>query len=66
MINEERGTTVLYIFLDERSDLKKLHEKLIATLCDDTSELSEINVWFWKFRNSDLSCRDLPRPGDHH
>jgi hypothetical protein len=40
---------------------KRIHEELMSTLGDDSYVVSQIKIWFHKFRNGDLSCKDSPR-----
>jgi hypothetical protein len=42
---------------------KRIHQKLVTTLGDDASEVSQIKIWLQKFRNGDLSFNDVPRAG---
>jgi transposase len=35
----------------------------MSTLGDDSYAVSQIKIWFQKFRNEDLSCKDSPRSG---
>jgi hypothetical protein len=42
---------------------KRIHEKLMGTLGDDSYAVSKIKIWLQKFRNGDLSCKDSPRSG---
>jgi hypothetical protein len=42
---------------------KRIHEKLISTLGDDSYEVSQIKIRLLKFRNGDLSCKDSSRSG---
>jgi hypothetical protein len=42
---------------------KRMHEKLMSTLGDNSYRVSQIKIWLQKFRNGDLSCKDSPRSG---
>jgi hypothetical protein len=38
---------------------KRIHEKLMSTLGDNSYAVSQIKTWLQKFRNGDLSCKRL-------
>jgi transposase len=42
---------------------KRIREKLMSTLGDDSYGISQIKIWLQKFRNGDFSCKDSPRSG---
>jgi hypothetical protein len=63
-INGERGTKIRHsLFLDQRLGRERIHQELVTTLRDDAYGASEVKTWFQKFRNRDISCKDVPRPG---
>jgi hypothetical protein len=41
---------------------KRIHEELMSTLGDNSYGVSQIKIWFQKFRNGDLSSKNSPRP----
>jgi hypothetical protein len=51
------------LFVDERLEIKKIHEELITALGDDAYHLLQIKTWLQRFKNDDLSCKDHSRPG---
>jgi hypothetical protein len=44
--------------------VKGIHEELVTTLGEEAYEESQIKIWLQKFRNGDLSCKDVPGPDD--
>jgi hypothetical protein len=42
---------------------KRIVEKLMSTLGDDSYGVFQIKIRLQKFRNGDLSCKDSPRSG---
>jgi hypothetical protein len=42
---------------------KKIHEKLMSRLGDDSYGVSQIKICLQEFKNDDLSCKDSPRSG---
>jgi transposase len=62
MEKEEQRFVMKFLWL-KGWDAKRIHEKLMSTLGDDSYGLSQIKIWLQKFRNGDLSCKDSPRPG---
>jgi hypothetical protein len=51
------------MFLAERLGDGRMHEELMSTLGGDSYGVSQIKIWFQKFRNGDFSCKDSPLSG---
>jgi hypothetical protein len=41
---------------------KRFLQELVTTLGGGAYGVSQIKIWLQKFRNGDLSCKDVPRP----
>jgi transposase len=44
-------------------DAEEIHQELDTTLGDGAYGVSHIKIWLQRFRNDDLSCKGVPRPG---
>jgi hypothetical protein len=42
---------------------KRIHPELVITLGADAYSQSQIKIWLQKFRNGDLSCKDVSHTG---
>jgi transposase len=62
MEKEEQRFVMKFLWL-KGWGAKRIHEKLMSTLGDDSYRVSQIKTWIQKFRNGDLSCKDSPRSG---
>jgi hypothetical protein len=54
-------SNTLYLWMKDWG-VKGIHQEL-GTFGDSASGASQIKIWFQKFRNSDVSCKDVRRTG---
>jgi histone-lysine N-methyltransferase SETMAR len=62
MEKEEQRFVIKYFWM-KNWGAKKIYQELVTTLGADAYSRSQIKIWLQKFKNGDLSCMDLPRPG---
>jgi hypothetical protein len=63
-IDGEKGTKICpSVFRAEKMGIKKINQKLMSTLGDSDSGLSQIKILLQRFRTRDLSCSNRPRAG---
>jgi hypothetical protein len=62
MEKEEQRFVMKFLWL-KGWGAKRMHEKLMSTLGDDSYGASQIKIWLQKFRNGDSSCKDSPCSG---
>jgi hypothetical protein len=62
MEKEEQRFMMKFLWLKDWGP-RRIYEELMSTLGDNSYQVFQIKIWFQKFSNGDLSCKDSPRSG---